>query len=261
MRIATWNINGVKARIDNLLAWLRESKPDVVCLQEIKTVDEGFPYLELGSLGYNAEVHGQKGFHGVALLSRHRIEDVHRGLPNNPGDEQSRFISGLIATSDGAVRVASAYMPNGNPIGTEKFAYKLDWLRRLEDWARAELRNEEPLIIAGDYNIIPTPLDAKYPQNWVTDALYQPEPRAAFRRFAALGLTDAVRAVNDSGGIYTFWDYQAGAWQKNNGIRIDFLMLSPEAADRLITAGIDRHVRAWEKPSDHVPVWAELAEK
>ena len=151
-------------------------------------------------------------------------------------------------------------MPNGNPIGTEKFAYKLAWLKRLEDWTRAELEAEEPLVIAGDYNIIPTPLDAKYPENWVTDALYTPEARAAFRRFAALGLTDAVRAVDGGGGIYTFWDYQAGAWQKNNGIRIDHLMLSPEAADRLVSAGVDRHVRAWEKPSDHVPVWIELSE-
>jgi exodeoxyribonuclease-3 len=259
MRIATWNINGVKARIDSLLTWLREASPDVLCLQEIKTVDEGFPYLEIGSLGYNAEVHGQKGFHGVALLSKHRIEDVRRGLPGGDGDSQSRFITGAISTENGAVRVASAYMPNGNPIGTEKFAYKLDWLKRLEDWTRAELKAEEPLVIAGDYNIIPTPLDAKYPENWVTDALYTPEARAAFRRFTALGLTDAVRAVDGGGGIYTFWDYQAGAWQKNNGIRIDHLMLSPEAADRLMSAGIDRHVRAWEKPSDHVPVWIELS--
>jgi len=149
-------------------------------------------------------------------------------------------------------------MPNGNPIGSEKFDYKLTWLERLEDWARAELGREEALVIAGDYNIIPESIDAKYPENWTTDALFQPAPRAAFRRLTALGLTDAVRAVNDGGGIYTFWDYQAGAWQKNNGIRIDHLMLSPEAADRLRQAGVDRHVRAWDKPSDHVPVWIEL---
>jgi len=258
MRIATWNINGVKARIDTLLRWLREASPDVLCLQEIKTVDEGFPTLEVASLGYNVEVHGQKGFNGVALLAKSRIEDVRRGLPGDESDVHSRFISGVIANGEGVVRVASAYMPNGNPIGSEKFDYKLGWLRRLEDWTRAELQNEEPLVVAGDYNIIPTPLDAKYPENWVTDALYTPEARAAFRRYAALGLTDAVRAVDGGGGTYTFWDYQAGAWQKNNGIRIDHLMLSPEAADRLVAAGVDRHVRAWEKPSDHVPVWAEL---
>ncbi|MBA3520646.1 MAG: exodeoxyribonuclease III [Rhizobiales bacterium] len=257
MRIATWNINGVKARIDNLLRWLKEASPDVVCLQEIKCQDEGFPAGPIEELGYQVAVHGQKGFHGVALLSKSGIEDVRKGLPPVEGDIQSRFVSGLIA-NDGVVRVASCYMPNGNPIGTEKFAYKLAWLKRLEDWARAELEREEPLVIAGDYNIIATPLDAKYPNNWVTDALYTPEARAAFRRISALGLTDAVRAVDDGGGIYTFWDYQAGAWQRNNGIRIDHILLSPESADRLRQAGIDRHTRAWEKPSDHVPVWVEL---
>ena len=259
MRIATWNINGVKARIDNLLHWLKEASPDVLCLQEIKTVDEGFPSLEVGSLGYNVAVHGQKGLHGVAILSKHPLEDVQRGLPAAEGDEQSRFITAVISTSNGAVRIVSAYMPNGNPIGTEKFAYKLAWLERLENWTREQLRQEEALVVAGDYNIIPEPLDARYPENWVTDALYTPEARTAFRRYAALGLTDAIRAVHGEGGIYTFWDYQAGAWQKNNGIRIDHMMLSPEAADRLVAAGVERHTRAWEKPSDHVPVWIELS--
>ena len=259
MRIATWNINGIKARIENLLHWLRDASPDVVCLQEIKCVDEAFPSLEIGDLGYNIAVHGQKALHGVAILSKRPLEDVTRGLPAADGDSQPRFIAALIAGESGAIRVASAYMPNGNPIGSEKFDYKLTWLQRLEGWAQAELRREEALVIAGDYNIIPESIDAKYPENWTTDALFQPEPRAAFRRLTALGLTDAVRAVNDGGGIYTFWDYQAGAWQKNNGIRIDHLMLSPEAADRLRQAGVDRHVRAWDKPSDHVPVWIELA--
>jgi exodeoxyribonuclease-3 len=259
MRIATWNINGVKARLHNLLHWLKDASPDVACLQEIKCADEAFPAFEIEALGYNVAVLGQKGLHGVALISKHAIEDVRRGLPGAEGDEQSRFICGLVTPKDGTpIRIASAYMPNGNPIGTEKFDYKLAWLQRLENWAREELLREEPLVIAGDYNIIPKPIDAKYPGNWVTDALYQPEPRAAFRRISALGLTDAVRAVNDGGGLYTFWDYQAGAWQKNNGIRIDHLLLSPEAADRLVLAGIDRHVRTWDKPSDHVPVWADL---
>jgi len=258
MRIATWNINGVKARIDNLVHWLRETAPDVVLLQEIKSVDDAFPSELIGELGYNMAVHGQKGFNGVALLSKHPLEDIRKGLPGMEDDEQARFLTGLVSTESGVFRVASAYMPNGNPIGTEKFDYKLRWLDRVEDWARSELLNEEALILGGDFNIIPEPLDAKNPEAWVTDALFQPQSRAAFRRLAALGLTDAVRAVDDRGGVYTFWDYQAGAWQKNHGIRIDFLMLSPEAADRLDVAGIDRHLRAWEKPSDHVPVWVEL---
>ncbi len=259
MRIATWNINGVKARIDNLLHWLKEAAPDVVCLQEIKSVDEGFPTDVLGDLGYNSAVHGQKGFNGVALLARHPIEDVTKGLPDGEGDEQARFVSALIAPKGGvAVRVAGAYMPNGNPIGSDKFTYKLAWLQRLEGWIKGALAAEEPLVIAGDYNIIPEPADAKNPEAWTTDALYQPESRAAYRRLLALGLTDAVRAVDDRPGIYTFWDYQAGAWQKNNGIRIDHLLLSPEAADRLVETGIDKHVRGWEKPSDHVPVWVDL---
>jgi exodeoxyribonuclease-3 len=261
LRIATWNINGVKARIDNLLHWLSEAAPDVVCLQEIKSVDESFPSDVLGDAGYNCAVLGQKGFNGVALLSKHPIEDVTRGLPDGDDDGQARFIVGLVAPKGGTpVRVASAYMPNGNPIDSEKFAYKLAWLKRLEDWARAALTDEELLVIGGDYNIIPEPIDAKNPEVWTGDALFQPESRAAYRRLKALGLTDAVRAVDDRGGVYTFWDYQAGAWQKNNGIRIDHLLLSPEAADRLAEAGIDRHVRAWEKPSDHVPVWIALRE-
>ena len=258
MRIATWNINGIKARVDNLLRWLRESAPDVVCLQEIKCADDGFPSGPIEELGYSVAVHGQKGFNGVALLSRFNIEDVQKGLPAVDGDAQARFISGLIAAPEGICRVVSAYMPNGNPIGSDKFAYKLDWLERLTDWARHELDREEALLIAGDYNVIPAPIDAKYPDNWVTDALYTPEAKAAFRKLSALGLMDAVRSVADGGGIYTFWDYQAGAWQRNNGIRIDHILLSPEAADRLRQAGIDRHVRTWERPSDHVPVWVDL---
>jgi exodeoxyribonuclease III len=258
MRVATWNINGVKARIDNLLHWLGDAQPDVVCLQEIKCVEEAFPSLEIGGLGYNMAVNGQKGFNGVALLSKRPLEDVQRGLPGGEAEEQARFVSALVPSDGAPVRVASCYMPNGNPIGSEKFSYKLAWHRRLEDWARAELAHEGPLVVAGDFNIIPERIDAKNPDAWATDALFQPEARAAFRRLAALGLTDAVRAVADGGNIYTFWDYQAGAWQKNHGIRIDHLMLSPEAADRMIQVGVDRHTRAWEKPSDHVPVWVEI---
>jgi exodeoxyribonuclease-3 len=227
MRIATWNINGVKARIDNLIHWLREAAPDVVCLQEIKSVDDAFPAEPIEELGYNIAVHGQKGFNGVALLSKHPMEDVQRGLAGGDGDDQARFITALVSVESGVFRIASAYMPNGNPIGTDKFTYKIAWHERLEHWARMALTHEEPLVIAGDFNIIPEPIDAKNPEVWVTDALFQPESRAAFRRLTALGLTDAIRAVDERGGIFTFWDYQAGAWQKNNGIRIDFMMLSP----------------------------------
>ncbi|MGQ7791457.1 exodeoxyribonuclease III [Faunimonas sp. B44] len=260
MRIATWNINGIKARFDSLSHWLREASPDVVCLQEVKSQEESFPRAPIEALGYNLEVVGQKGFNGVAILSKHRLEDARRGLPGDDGDVQARFLEAVVSAPAGIVRIACAYMPNGNPIGTEKFAYKLAWHERLEHWARDRLSLEEPLVLAGDFNVIPTPLDAKRPQAWANDALYQPEARQAFRRLAALGMTDAIRAVDDGPGRYTFWDYQAGCWQKDDGIRIDHLMLSPEAADRLRSAGIDRHTRAWEKPSDHVPVWIELAD-
>jgi len=259
MRIATWNINGVKARLESLLTWLRTAEPDVVCLQEIKTVDEGFPALEIQSLGYNVAVHGQKGFNGVAILSKLPLEDVRRGLPGDPEDQQSRYIEAVIPAGERIVRVGGLYLPNGNPIGTEKFTYKLAWLKRLEAHARDLLALEEPLVLCGDYNIIPEAEDAKVPAAWVDDALFQPESRRAWRRLLALGLTDGVRAVSPGPGIYTFWDYQAGAWQKDNGIRIDHLLLSPTAADRLIDAGVDRTPRGWEKPSDHTPVWVELA--
>lgn len=258
MKIATWNINGVRARLGNLLHWLQESGPDIACLQEIKTVDEQFPRAEIEALGYNVETHGQKGFNGVAILSKFPFDEVNVRLPGDDDDEHARFIEGVFSTGAGALRVASLYLPNGNPITDErKYPYKLSWMARLERWAENRLGIEEPLVLAGDYNVIPEPVDARFPQNWVNDALFQPATRQAFRRLGALGLTDAVRAVTDA-GEYTFWDYQAGAWQKNNGIRIDHLMLSPEAANRLRSASIEKHVRAWEKPSDHVPVVAEL---
>ncbi|WP_274424064.1 exodeoxyribonuclease III [Chelativorans sp. YIM 93263] len=259
MKIATWNINGIKARIDNLLHWLEDVQPDIVCLQEIKSVDEQFPREPIEALGYHVETNGQKGFNGVALLSKLRFDEVSRGLPGNDGDLQARFIEGVFSTEKGALRVASLYLPNGNPITSEKFEYKLGWMERLEEWTKTRLVLEEPLVLAGDYNVIPEPQDAKSPDNWTGDALYQPESRQAFRRLSYLGLTDAVRAVTDAPGVYSFWDYQAGAWQKNNGIRIDHLMLSPEAADRLVAATVHKHTRAWEKPSDHVPVIMEMA--
>jgi exodeoxyribonuclease-3 len=259
LSVVTWNINSVRHRLAQVLRFLAEQQPDVLCLQEIKTVDEGFPALEIGALGYNLAVHGQKGFNGVAILSKHAIEDVQRGLPGDPDDVQARYIEAVIAVGGRIVRVANLYLPNGNPVGTDKFVYKLAWLGRLEAHARSLLTLEEPLVLCGDYNIIPEPEDAKTPEAWTDDALFQPQSRRAWRRLLALGLTDAVRAVHPEPGVYTFWDYQAGAWQKDNGIRIDHLLLSPWAADRLVDAGVDRAPRGWEKPSDHTPVWIELA--
>jgi exodeoxyribonuclease III len=258
MRIATWNINGIKARIEGLVTWLKETSPDVVCLQEIKSVDEGFPTSDIEALGYNVAVYGQKGFNGVALLSKTPMEDIMRGLPGDDTDVQSRYIEALIPAGNTVVRIGGLYLPNGNPIDTEKFPYKLGWMKRLEDRARHLLTLEEPLVLMGDYNVIPEPIDCKTPAAWANDALYQPESRAAFRRLLNLGLTDAVRTAYPGPEVYTFWDYQAGAFQKNNGIRIDHLLLSPQAADRLIATGIDAFTRGWEKPSDHVPVWVDL---
>ncbi len=260
MKIATWNINGVRARIENLRAWLDQASPDVVCLQEIKCEDGAFPIEALDGSGYNLAIHGQKGFNGVAILSKRPIEDVTRGLPGDSSDEQARFVEAAVSTDDGVVRVASIYLPNGNPVNTEKFPYKLAWMDRLIRHTRKLLAHEEPLVLAGDYNVIPTPKDAKHPENWVDDALFQPESRSKLRELEALGLTDAVRSAYPGEDVYTFWDYQGGAWQKNNGIRIDHILLSPRATDRLAAVGIDKEVRAWEKPSDHVPVWVELAD-
>jgi exodeoxyribonuclease-3 len=258
VRIATWNINGVKARLQGLLGWLQLASPDVVCLQEIKSIDEGFPAADIEALGYNVAVHGQKGFNGVAILSKSPLEDVQRGLPGDPDDTQARYIEAVVPAGDRIVRVGGLYLPNGNPIGTDKFAYKLRWLERLEAHARDLLALEEPLVLCGDYNIIPEPIDAKTPAAWVDDALFQAESRAAWRRLLALGLTDAIRATSPGPGVYTFWDYQAGAWQKDNGIRIDHLLLSPQAADLMVAAGVDRAPRGTEKPSDHTPAWVEL---
>ncbi|WBT40195.1 MULTISPECIES: exodeoxyribonuclease III [Hyphomicrobium] len=259
MKITTWNINGIKARIDNALTYIRETKPDVLCLQEIKSVDEGFPLEAFTDAGYQVATHGQKGFNGVAILSLHPLEDVSRGLPGDEADAQSRFIEATVTAGSLSVRVASIYLPNGNPIGTEKFSYKLAWMARLEAHARTLLESEMPVVLTGDYNVIPEPMDAKRPSAWVNDALFQPESRSAFRRLENLGFLDAIRACHPEPGLYTFWDYQAGAWQKDDGIRIDHHLLSPQAADRLVSCGIDRFTRGWEKPSDHAPVWSTFA--
>ena len=257
MRIATWNVNSVKQRLDHLLAFLKSAEPDAVCLQELKCIDEGFPKAEVEAAGYNVAVHGQKAYNGVAILAKRPIEDVRRGLPGE-ADEQARYIEGVVSTAGGVVRVASIYLPNGNPIGTPKFDYKLAFMDRLAAHARELLKLEEPLVLGGDYNVIPEPIDAKNPAAWANDALFQPESRAKYRALVHLGLTDAVRACSDDPGLYTFWDYQAFAFQRNNGIRIDHLLLSPQAADRLRTVSIRKETRGWDKPSDHVPVMADL---
>ncbi|MGI9403190.1 MAG: exodeoxyribonuclease III [Hyphomicrobium sp.] len=258
MKIATWNINGVKARLESALTYLRQERPDVICLQEIKSVDENFPTAAFEDLGYNVATHGQKGFNGVAILSKQPLDEVTPRLPGDDDDEQARFIEATVSVPSGALKVASIYLPNGNPIGTEKFSYKLAWMQRLAQRASSLLAEEMPLVLAGDYNVIPEHADAKRPDAWTGDALFQPESRAAFRALINEGFTDAARQCHPGPGVYTFWDYQAGAFQKDDGIRIDHLLLSPQATDRLVSAGIDRFTRGWEKPSDHVPVWVEL---
>lgn len=258
MKIATWNINGVRARIDSALTWLKDAQPDILCLQEIKSEDGSFPSEMFEELGYNVAVHGQKGFNGVALLSKSPLEDVSRGLAGDSGDDHARFIEAVVSVPKGALRVVSLYLPNGNPIDTDKFTYKLAWMKRLETYARMRLVGEEAFVLAGDFNVIPEPIDARYPENWRGDALFQQVTRAAYRSLLNLGLTDAFRACEPGPGHYTFWDYQAGAWQKNNGIHIDHMLLSPQAADRLTGASIDKRTRGWEKPSDHVPVLIDL---
>lgn len=258
MKLATFNINGIKARIEALPAWLAQAKPDVVCLQEIKSVDEAFPRDLFEDMGYRVETHGQKSFNGVAILSKLPLEDVTRGLPGDDSDEQARWIEATVIGDKRAIRLCGLYLPNGNPAPGPKYDYKLAWMSRMEARVKTLLATEDPLAFCGDYNVIPEPQDAAKPEAWVTDALFLPETRAAFRRIVNLGLTDAFRARDPRPGLYSFWDYQAGAWERNNGIRIDHLLLSPQCADLLCDAGIDKNVRGGEKPSDHVPVWVEL---
>ena len=257
MKIATFNINGIKARIEALPQWLDEEQPEVVVLQEIKSVDEAFPREIIEERGYNLETHGQKSFNGVAILSKLPLEDVKRGLPGDETDEQARYIEATVVGKT-ALRICGLYLPNGNPAPGPKYDYKLAWMKRLQARAAALLAEEIPFLMAGDYNIIPQDEDAAKPDAWRTDALALPESRAAFRRIVNLGLTDAFRARVQGPGHYSFWDYQAGAWERNNGIRIDHLLLSPPCADMLTGVGIDKQVRGREKPSDHVPVWITL---
>jgi len=255
MRIATWNINGIKARLPRVLEWLEEFKPDIALLQEIKSMNETFPAMEIESLDYNLAIHGQKSYNGVAILSKYPIEDTLYGLPGDDSDEQARYIEAFT----GGIRVATIYLPNGNPQPGEKFDYKLAWMDRLITRTKTLLEWEEALILGGDYNVIPADIDCHDPAAWMDDALTQPESRARLRTLINLGLTDALRVYHKE-TIYSYWDYQRGAWQKDNGIRIDHLLCSPQATDRLKDAGVDRTPRGKEKPSDHTPVWCELAD-
>lgn len=255
MRIATYNVNGIGARLPRLLEWLDETKPDVACLQEIKCIGGNFPVEAIGDAGYHVLVHGQKGFNGVAILSREPAVETQCGLPGDDGDEQARYLEAEV----GGVRVASIYLPNGNPVPGPKFDYKLAWMERLAARAEALWVLEVPVVLAGDYNVIPTDEDVFSVPAMADDALMQPEARAAFRRLVNKGWTDAIRTRHPIGQVYTFWDYQAGAWQRDAGFRIDHLLLSPQAADRYRDAGVDRHIRGREKASDHAPTWVVIA--
>ena len=266
MKIATFNINGIKARINALSDWLDEAQPDVALLQEIKSVNENFPREIFEDKGYQVETHGQKSFNGVAILSKLPLEDVTRGLPGDDSDEQARWIEATVVGKT-ALRICGLYLPNGNPVELQsdntpvpggKYDYKLRWMARLEARAKALLAQETPFLMAGDYNIIPQAEDARRPEAWREDALFRPESRAAFRKIVNLGLTEAFRARTQGPEHYSFWDYQAGCWNRDDGIRIDHFLLSPGCADLLRSCQIDKEIRGREKPSDHVPVWVEL---
>jgi exodeoxyribonuclease III len=257
MKIATFNINGIKARIGALSDWLDEAQPDVALLQEIKSVDENFPAEHFEDKGYTVATHGQKGFNGVAILSKLPLEDVTHGLPGDDEDDQARWIEATVMGRQ-AIRLCGLYLPNGNPAPGPKYDYKLAWMERMKARAEALLAAEEPALMAGDYNVIPQDEDAARPEAWTADALALPETRAAFRRVLNLGFTEAFRARTQAPGHYSFWDYQAGAWNRNDGIRIDHILMTPQCADLMTDCGIDREIRGREKPSDHVPVWVEL---
>jgi len=257
MRIASFNINGVKARLPRLLEWLEERRPTVACLQEVKSQDEGFPYDEFEKIGYQAIWHGQKGFNGVAILADgQKPVEAQRTLPGDPTDEHARYIEADV----NGVRVVCLYLPNGNPVPGPKFDYKLAWMERLRTRMRELWALERPVVVVGDYNVIPEDKDVFSPRAMASDALMQPESRDAYAKLLGDGWTDALDTLNPRGGVWTFWDYQAGAWQRDHGFRIDHLLLSPEAADRMVAAGVDKEYRGREKASDHVPVWVELAD-
>ena len=255
MKIATWNVNSIKVRLAHVLSWLESAQPDALCLQEIKCTSDEFPALELKGLGYNAVVSGQKTYNGVALLAKDEPRDVRIGLAGDPSDTQSRYIEATV----GGVRVASIYLPNGNPVESDKFPYKLAWMERLMARARELLAGEMPAVLAGDYNVAPTDADVYDPEAWRGDALCRPESRRAFRTLVNAGFTDAFRVFHPEPHRYSFWDYQAMRWNRDEGLRIDHLLLSPQAADRLTAADIDKAPRGRDKASDHTPVWCTLA--
>ena len=254
VKIATWNVNSIKARLPLLLRWLSEYSPDILLLQELKCVEEAFPRIDVEDVGYNVTVNGQKAYNGVAILSKSPIDLELAELPGDPGDTQARYIEAFT----GDIRVASIYLPNGNPVDTEKYPYKLSFMERLYDHVKSLLNHEETFVLGGDYNVIPEERDCYDPNSWEGDALFRPETHAVWRKIIYLGLTDAFRALNQEEGRFSYWDYQGGAWNKDNGILIDHLLLSPQAADRLVASGIDKTPRGWERPSDHTPVWCEL---
>jgi exodeoxyribonuclease-3 len=255
-KIASWNVNSIKARLTHLERWLQATAPDIVLLQETKVTADAFPTEAVEDLGYNVATVGQKSYNGVAILAKRPIEILASRLPDDPADEQARYLEGF---TDG-IRVASVYAPNGNPTDGEKFPYKLRWLERLHRHAADLLRSEDCFVLGGDFNVVPTATDADVydPPGWQNDALCRPESRAALRTLCHLGLTDALRAIQPDGPLYTWWDYRAGAWSANHGLRIDHLLLSPQAADRLLGAGVDLPPRGWERTSDHAPNWCEL---
>ena len=254
MRIASWNVNSMKARLGHVIDYCKAGHTDIILAQELKMTDENFPYDAFKEIGWNVAVHGQKTYNGVAILSPHPIENVETRLAGDEADEQARFIQAGI----GGLHVASIYLPNGNPCPGPKFDYKLGWMDRLDRLATALLEKEVPVILGGDYNVIPQAIDCYDENAWEGDALYHPESRSRFFKLLHKGYTDAFRSIHPEGAFYSFWDYQAGAWQKNNGIRIDHLLLSPEAADRLQGAGIDKGPRGLERASDHTPIWCDI---
>jgi exodeoxyribonuclease-3 len=258
MKIATYNVNGVNGRLPVLLRWLQETAPDVVCLQELKAPQEKFPEQAIQDAGYNAIWHGQKSWNGVAILARNtEPEEVCRALPGDPDDIHSRYIEAFV----NGIRVGCLYLPNGNPAPGPKFDYKLRWFQRLTAHSAELLASKKPVVLTGDYNVMPTELDVYKPERWVNDALFRPETRLAFKTLVAQGWTDAIRKLYPNEIIYTFWDYFRNAYDRNAGLRIDHFLLSPQLDKRLVAAGVDRHVRGWEKSSDHAPVWIELADE
>jgi len=256
MKIATYNVNGVNGRLPVLLRWLGEAQPDIVCLQELKAPQEKFPEADINTAGYQAIWHGQKQWNGVAILVKNemKIEEVGRALPGDPDDVQSRYLEAMVE----GILICCLYLPNGNPDPGPKFAYKLKWFQRLTDRAQALLDFKIPVILLGDFNVMPTEKDVYKPERWVNDALFRPETRAAFQNLIAQGWTDAIRKLYPDETIYTFWDYFRNAYDRNAGLRIDHFLLSPQLVKKLKHAEVDRHVRGWEKTSDHAPVWIEI---